>query len=84
MNVVFKRKIKKHAHDQQQIVVVAESGLIYDQHHPSDAAHVLGLETFFCQVLSEVTGDGLWLCDLTTQIITGEKINKKKEKNSAA
>lgn len=48
---------------------MAENSLRYDQPDPSDGAHVLGMETCYCQVLSEVTGDGLWLCDLTMQII---------------
>lgn len=54
----------------------AESSRRYDQNNPSDAEHVLRTETCYCQVLSEVTGDRLWLCDLTMQIIV-----EKKEKS---
>lgn len=58
-----------NAHNKQQ-VIEGENSLKYvkyDQHNPADAAHVLRMETCYCQVLPQVTGDGLWLCDLTTQ-----------------
>lgn len=57
----------------------AESSRRYDKNNPSDAEHVLRTETCYCQVLSEVTGDRLWLCDLTMQIIVEKKEKKRKK-----